>query len=593
MAIQMTRAEYEAKYGASPSAPTSASQNAPIQMTRQQYEQQYGSLPSSQKAPQAPAQPEKKSLGGFIDNLGSSALDFGRSIATAVTHPVQTLKTLGSLSLGALDNLNDFQTKAVSNLPIGGAGQQAVSKALSFVNPLTAIPQRLRSLGVNLDSSNQLADQLGQTYKERYGGLSNIGETAYTDPVGVLADLATLLSGGAGVVGKIGEVSNIGSKAGTAGRLSNIASTLSKSANAIDPLQAIIRAGSRISGRFFNAPKPTIANLIEQIIQPNKKTISGYQNQVKSAENAFRNIDFSGVKTYNDLFTKLKEASSKMLKSIDDYLGSRGGYMSSDDFTISTKVGNTTIRQNFVVDALDQLEELYSVTRDAVKQAEIVELKNQLNTKGLSPLEVNYLAREYGTEFGSKAFSKNGDALTSVNAQTVENTRKGLKDTVNSKMPDNFLKDTDKKISELIATQKLVEKMATKVSALKSRTTPRTFIQNVANYSAKGADLISGGFLSSFLNSFLKSNVGLKSLNSIDLQNALRKNLKLIDNELNNVPVQSFIDRNSSRISNTIDRLPGSDILKYIVGQMYNTGKATRSSTLFDRATQDEEEDKY
>ena len=65
--------------------------------------------------------------------------------------------------------------------------------------------------------SEQYADAMGQFVKDRFGGVENIKKTIAEDPVGLLGDVAGLLTGGgmaaakgAGLAGKAGKISKIG-----------------------------------------------------------------------------------------------------------------------------------------------------------------------------------------------------------------------------------------------------------------------------------------------------------------------------------------------------------------------------------------------
>ena len=145
---------------------------------------------------------------------------------------------------------------------------------------------------------------------------------------------------------------------------------------------------------------------------------------------------------------------------------------------------------------------------------------------------MNDLARKYGREFGNKAFSKLGDPLTSVNAQAFENTRKGVKEAVRSQMPDDVAKTLDKSMSDLINTNRLVKKMEERVNALYQKAKKRGVLEQVARKAADIVNVATFGTISGFVSRLLPSNVGLKVLNSIDLEKALSKNLNKLDDLL-------------------------------------------------------------
>lgn len=104
-------------------------------------------------------------------NLPSSFLNFGKSIVSAVTHPIDTIKNIGLAATGALD--------------------ATLGKAAGFQ------PDQ---------ESHQAFSSLASALKERYGSLDNLQQTATNDPFGFGSDILALVSGGAGLVGKTAEV---------------------------------------------------------------------------------------------------------------------------------------------------------------------------------------------------------------------------------------------------------------------------------------------------------------------------------------------------------------------------------------------------
>lgn len=158
----------------------------------------------------APEPAEEKSVGGFLSNIASSGGKFIGDTAGALTSPVETAKNLWRLGLGAAEKL----------IP----GEQG---------------------------HEQYADAVGQHFKDRYGGVSNIGETLYNDPVGALADVSTVLGGGAGLA-KIGSLSKIPGAARAAG-------TLRRAEQATNPMRAVTApAGAALREAGIGAVRGTV-----------------------------------------------------------------------------------------------------------------------------------------------------------------------------------------------------------------------------------------------------------------------------------------------------------------------------------------------
>jgi|LULM01.1.fsa_nt_gb hypothetical protein len=144
--------------------------------------------------------PDRSTISQAVTNIPSSAKQLGYDMIQPIMHPIQTAKSLKDLG------------SSIINLFVPGE-----------------------------QGNEQLAKEVGNYFKERYGGLDNIKQTFATDPVALLSDVSIILSGGAMIAPK-----------GSA-----LAGTLSK-ASKIEPITAATKAVSIPSG--FIA-KNTIAKL--------------------------------------------------------------------------------------------------------------------------------------------------------------------------------------------------------------------------------------------------------------------------------------------------------------------------------------------
>lgn len=162
-----------------------------------------------------------------VQNVPSSAVEFGKGIVQAVTNPIDTAGALLDLGAGALN-------RAVP------------APVRDFVNKYDWNPQaRERAV--------QTAQQVGGVYKQRYGSTEALKRTIAKDPVGAMADLSTLLSGGAGIA-------RAGAKATTrvAPRVSAVAgktaNAMSKAAAATNPVNALTKPAAAVPKVIKKAP---------------------------------------------------------------------------------------------------------------------------------------------------------------------------------------------------------------------------------------------------------------------------------------------------------------------------------------------------
>ena len=194
---------------------------------------------------------------GAVTNFPSSFANLIGSIYEAVTSPVQTAKSVLDVGAGALQNV----------LP---------EKFVQFVG--------------EDKQSREMARKVGEFYAERYGTGEGLKKAIAQDPAGVLADLSTVLTGGATVAPRI------------------VAQPLSRIASTIDPLAATARAtgaavkgagnilGSYI-GTTTGAGKEAIAQAFEagrkggEAAEQFRANIGGKADQTEVVAIAKRNLD--------------------------------------------------------------------------------------------------------------------------------------------------------------------------------------------------------------------------------------------------------------------------------------------------------------
>lgn len=159
-----------------------------------------GGQPSPEQVLQEPAQPAVDTYGALfpsaptdnglvagakaVGNLPTSGYNFVKGIATAARHPIDTLNGIGNAVLGGInkgvEKLTGYQIER---------GESGAQKNATF-------------------------DALAGALKDRYGSLENLQRTATNDPFGFGSDVFSILEGGAGLLGKTGELGNIVSKVG-------------------------------------------------------------------------------------------------------------------------------------------------------------------------------------------------------------------------------------------------------------------------------------------------------------------------------------------------------------------------------------------
>jgi hypothetical protein len=289
------------------------------------------------------------------------------------------------------------------------------------------------------------------------------------------------------------------------------------------------RATERLVGETGNLlkPKPDPLTAAGQILQ-------GTPQDAKKFVDNFKVLDIKDVKTYSEFQNRIKSKVGELAQQVDADLAQDTTRKTLNDLnvTVQTK-GGTQVRTNYVDTALNHLKEVYEATGDTVKKTEVDELINTATNEGLTKLEINDIARTYGREFGKKAFDKNGNALTSVNARLYENIRSGLKETARSGIGGVEAKRADKIMSTLYDIDNLVDKNVRAVNKLKQRFDERGIGYKIGSKVSQVLDIVSMGGAKGFLQYFVGRGQGLKTLNAVDIENNLKRNLKVIEDALN------------------------------------------------------------
>jgi len=156
---------------------------------------------------------------------------------------------------------------AIGNIPKSGV--QFVKDITAPIHSPVETAEGVYALGKGLmqlaipgeQGGEDVARQVGQYFVDRYGSIDAVIKTAVEDPVGVASDVASLFSGGASLVGKVG---------GKAGAIADKAAAV---ANAVDPATLAARGVGRALKPRTN---PALETLMAAGVKPTiGQTIGG------------------------------------------------------------------------------------------------------------------------------------------------------------------------------------------------------------------------------------------------------------------------------------------------------------------------------
>jgi hypothetical protein len=216
----------------------------------------------------------KSMISGAIENTPKSAKQFVTDLVTPFLHPKDTAKALGALGEGL---------------------------AQKFV------PGR--------QENEQIVDDLVEMFKERYGGIENIKKTISEDPVGVVADISSLLvpagavAKGVGAISKVEKVSKLGRLTAKAGEL-------------LEPVSAVGKAVKGVVSKIIPKEMPTnlyqSAAKFSTVIPENiRKSLSttALDNRIMPTLKGLDNLR-ENINSINDEITTLIDGATKSGKQI-------------------------------------------------------------------------------------------------------------------------------------------------------------------------------------------------------------------------------------------------------------------------------------
>lgn len=323
-----------------------------------------------------------------------------------------------------------------------------------------------------------------------------------------------------------------------------ISNVSSKAAPVIDSAASTVSDTAK-SIKNKVAPTPTIDGLVGKVAQ-------GKPEDIPSFTRGLGNLDTSQVSTYKDLGKIADDTISSTAKQQDVALSMEKTPLKIQQ--LAAKVGEQGGAKNYVIDAVNQLKDYYTKINDVAGLQKIktyVQKIDPLKGDGLTVQELNDLARLHGRELN--AYNANGELASGLTKQAVENTRQGLKDTVVQNIKDPTAKEVfkaaDAKMSDLYTVSDLSNKMEIKVNALEQRLQKPNILQKIGGIVGRATRITGvGDFASKLLG--IDKVPGSATLNAVELEAKLSKNLAKIEKALNEKKDSDFIKDISDMVKN-------------------------------------------
>lgn len=349
-----------------------------------------------------------------VGNLPKSTFELGKNVVKAVVNPIDTIKSISTVVKGAGAKVGEF---ALENTDIG----QKLLEQANQNRIKQGLPELKRDSSGKLQAEEtpdlQAFKQVGQFFSDRYGNLEKFKETVIEDPASVLADVATVLTGGGALVLKAGQVSKVG-------ELSKVGQTISATGQKLEPITAITKTTKNIKNTVKNS---TTGRIASEVI-PTATDIQ--RNQVVKALDLTQG-DLASIskKTGNDvtdfIVSKelIKETPEQIADSLNDFRKSTRELRNNEISRVSPMTAYNKTDVPFVYKGLEEVKK--GIDGIVGLENEVAKIDNLLTKEQLSLDEIQ-LAKDL-IDDNSSIYSKLGDVKSSATAKGLDKLRKDTK----------------------------------------------------------------------------------------------------------------------------------------------------------------------
>lgn len=489
--------------------------------------------------------PEKDVKGGFVGEMFTGSTQrFGKTLGETMAVGKNTELYTQSLEQNT-KIANDLRKRIADNKKTG----KDTSKLENALNDLVkATPELKQFTGDIVDKkAGQIFGEAGGTALEMLsGGLLSGGAKTATSKT-----LSTL--------GKVKEGVKIGA---TFGSIGGGTSAMQEGAGVGETLKSAgiggVIGGTLGGGLAFGGVKlgeKLAGKATQKTGQAEKITgeiLQGTPDDIMQGQKILQNPKLKGTKTYQEGVDVLDKEVKNLVKKQDDFLGKDTTTRKFKDITVSTKVGDETIKNNYVKDAIKQLKNYFVSTNDVSNLRKIEQFEEKARTKGITVKEINDIARIHGERLN--AFNASGELSSGLNKQAAENTRAGLKTTVRELFGGKKSKAIDKQIGDTIRVRKLFTDMSEKVNTLKQRIQERSLGAKAGYLVGKIVNTLGLGSPKGIVEALIPRGQGFKVMNALDLEKNLQKNIKILQEMSDkSVPESTLISKMESFL-NTISK---------------------------------------
>jgi len=347
-----------------------------------------------------------------VGNVPKSIFTLGKDIVTAVANPIDTAKAVGTLIKGVGGKAGEA---ALEKTKPGQAilNKMNESRVARGIAPLPTNEQGVIQAAETPEI--QVANAVGAYFEDRYGSFDNAKESFVEDPAGVLADLASVISGGgaairgAGQAGRINSIADAGSAITRAGQALEPTNVIGKAITA--PIRAV---GNSSVGRMIGETLPTPTSITQgQVVKALDLTQGDLQKISATTGN-----DVTDFITRNNL---LKDTPEEIAFALDDVKANTMALVRNEVSAVTTVYNPSDVPR--LQDGMRVI--LAGVDKVTGLEDEAAEIRKLVQQDSYSLSDVQR-AKEL-IDANSSIYSKFGDVKSSSQAAGLDNVRKDLR----------------------------------------------------------------------------------------------------------------------------------------------------------------------
>jgi len=347
-----------------------------------------------------------------IGNIPKSGFMMGKDILTAVRHPIQTANTIKTLVEGASANVAQA---VLENTEFG----QQITEAVNNSRIERGLPELERDengkLKVPETDASAMADQVGAYYRDRYGSWGNFKESLIEDPVGVLGDVATIVSGGGTLATKTGQATRVGT-------LERAGGALTKAGDVIEPTTAVTRtAGAAadvvkgsLPGRVISEASPTASRFVEGQVT---KALDLTQGDVARITQKTGNHVTDFVSSNN----LLKETPEQTVTALNDFKTNQYNLVRDEIAKVTNTYNATDVPQ-----VQKSLETVNNIVGDVPGLEDVASEVSRLLQQDTYTLSDIQRVKEI-LDANTSIFTRSGETKGAAQAQGLANIRRDLR----------------------------------------------------------------------------------------------------------------------------------------------------------------------